>query len=60
MKRIPKRDAERVLSYIEKAVSVLQKAEEQDCEYSMCGEQIDAIYQSFKTLEYLLGNCNWD
>ena len=62
MKRISKRDAERIRSHIIKAWSIFSHAEieSDDGEISMDGEQMDSVNEEFKRLQYFVDNTNWD
>lgn len=61
MKQIPKRDAMRILSHINKAKAIFEKAESESDNgtIGMKGEQIDDIHMAIGSLEYYVNNTIW-
>lgn len=62
MKNISKRDADRILAHIQKAISIYEQQEmkSDDGRIAMNDEQIDAITDALHALEYYVNNTVWN
>lgn len=62
MKHINKRDADRILAHINKAISIFEAAEaaSDDGQISVNGVMMDYICSALTDLEFYINNANWE